>query len=230
MQFQTMMKTSALKAVICMFAALVLAVVQVGGASAAENPAAFVEGTHYERIDVPVETGLENESPARVEVVEVFSYMCIHCYSFDPVLQRWEENMPEQAVFNRVPAVFSDDWALMARAFYTAEILGISKEMHEPLFNAIHVKRMNLRNEDQMASLFSEAGAISKEAFTKAYDSFFVRSRVMQAQAKSRAYGITGVPTMIVNGKYRVDGRMAGSNQGMLDVVDFLVEQERRRN
>jgi thiol:disulfide interchange protein DsbA len=230
MQFQTMMKTSALKAVICMFAALVLAVVQVGGASAAENPAAFVEGTHYERIDVPVETGLENESPAQVEVVEVFSYMCIHCYSFDPVLQRWEENMPEQAVFNRVPAVFSDDWALMARAFYTAEILGISKEMHEPLFNAIHVKRMNLRNEDQMASLFNEAGAISKEAFTKAYDSFFVRSRVMQAQAKSRAYGITGVPTMIVNGKYRVDGRMAGSNQGMLDVVDFLVEQERRRN
>lgn len=230
MQFQTMMKTSALKAVICMFAALVLAVVQVGGASAAANPAAFVEGTHYERIDVPVETGLENESPAQVEVVEVFSYMCIHCYSFDPVLQRWEENMSEQAVFNRVPAVFSDDWALMARAFYTAEILGISKEMHEPLFNAIHVKRMNLRNEDQMASLFSEAGAISKEAFTKAYDSFFVRSRVMQAQAKSRAYGITGVPTMIVNGKYRVDGRMAGSNQGMLDVVDFLVEQERRRN
>ena len=230
MQFQTMMKASALKAVICMFAALVLAVVQAGGASAAENPAAFVEGTHYERIDVPVETGLENESPAQVEVVEVFSYMCIHCYSFDPVLQRWEENMPEQAVFNRVPAVFSDDWALMARAFYTAEILGISKEMHEPLFNAIHVKRMNLRNEDQMASLFSEAGAISKEAFTKAYDSFFVRSRVMQAQAKSRAYGITGVPTMIVNGKYRVDGRMAGSNQGMLDVVDFLVEQERRRN
>ena len=75
MQFQTMMKTSALKAVICMFAALVLAVVQVGGASAAENPAAFVEGTHYERIDVPVETGLENESPAQVEVVEVFSYM-----------------------------------------------------------------------------------------------------------------------------------------------------------
>ena len=52
----------------------------------------------------------------------------------------------------------------------------------------------------------------------------------MQAQAKSRAYGITGVPAMIVNGKYRVDGRMAGSNQGMLDVVDFLVEQERRSN
>ena len=230
MQIQNTVKALPLKTVIWISAALALVLVQVGDVKAAENPSAFVEGTHYERIDVPVETGLEQESPPQVEVVEVFSYMCIHCYSFDPLLQNWEESKPQHAVFNRVPAVFSDDWALMARAFYTAEILGISEEMHEPLFNAIHVKPMNLRDEDQMASLFSEAGAVSEQAFTKAYNSFFVRSRVMQAQAKSRAYGITGVPTMIVNGKYRVDGRMAGSNQGMLDVVDFLVEQERRSN
>lgn len=230
MQFQTIVAKSAFKAGIWIAAALTFAAVQAEEVEAAETPAAFVEGTHYERIDVPVETGLENESPAQVEVVEVFSYMCIHCYSFDPLLQSWEKNMPEQAVFNRVPAVFSDDWALMARAFYTAEILGISKEMHEPLFNAIHVKPMNLRDQNQMASLFNESGEVSEEEFTKAYNSFFVRSRVMQAQAKSRAYGITGVPTMIVNGKYRVDGRMAGSNQGMLDVVNFLVAQERRGN
>ena len=88
---------------------------------------------------------------------------------------------------------------------------------------------MKLRDQNQMASLFNVQVKSPKE-FTKAYNSFFVRSRVMQAQAKSRAYGITGVPTMIVNGKYRVDGRMAGSNQGMLDVVNFLVEQERRGN
>lgn len=230
MQVQTMVKTSVFKAAIWIAAALSLALVQARDVNAADAPMAFVEGTHYERIDVPVETGLESESPSQVEVVEVFSYMCIHCYSFDPLLQGWEANMPEQAVFNRVPAVFSDDWALMARAFYTAEILGISEQMHGPLFDAIHVKPKNLRDEDEMASLFSEAGGVSEQEFTKAYDSFFVRSRVMQAQAKSRAYGITGVPTMIVNGKYRVDGRMAGSNQGMLDVVNFLVEQERRSN
>ena len=230
MQIQTIVKRSTLKAAICMTAALAFAVVQAQHVKAADAPLAFVEGTHYERIDVPVETGLENESPPQIEVVEVFSYMCIHCYSFDPLLQDWEETMPQQAVFNRVPAVFSDDWALMARAFYAAEILGVAEEMHGPLFSAIHVKPMNLRDEGEMASLFNEAGAISEEEFTKAYNSFFVRSRVMQAQAKSRAYGITGVPTMIVNGKYRVDGRMAGSNQGMLDVVNFLVEQERRSN
>ena len=101
----------------------------------------YVEGTHYEVIDIPVETGLEAELPRKVEVVEVFSYMCVHCYSFDPLLERWEQDKSEQAVFNRLPAVFSPDWALVAQAFYTAEILGVTEQMHEPLFAAIHNRR-----------------------------------------------------------------------------------------
>ncbi len=191
---------------------------------------AFIAGTHYSVIDVPVATGLEETAPAQVEVVEVFSYMCIHCYSFDPLLQRWEEDKPEGAAFSRLPAVFSDDWALMARAFYTAEILGVAEQMHGPLFQAIHVKPQNIRSEQVMAGLFNESAGVAEEAFSKAYNSFFVRSRVMQARSKSRAYGLNSVPTMIVNGKYRVDGRMAGSNQAMLDVVNFLVEREREAN
>jgi thiol:disulfide interchange protein DsbA len=191
--------------------------------TAAEN---YVEGVHYEAIDIPVKTGLEGEQPPKVEVVEVFSYMCIHCYSFDPLLKLWEQGKAEQAVFNRLPAVFSADWALMAQAFYTAEILNVSAQMHEPLFEAIHKQPKNLRDEDIMAALFLEHAEIPAAEFTKSFNSFFVRSRVMQAQAKGRAYGITGVPVMIVNGKYRVGGRKAGSNEAMLDVVDFLVRRE----
>ncbi len=190
---------------------------------AAEN---YVEGVHYEAIDIPVKTGLEGEQPLKVEVVEVFSYMCIHCYSFDPLLKLWEQNKAEQAVFNRLPAVFSADWELMARAFYTAEILDVSEQMHEPLFEAIHKQPKNLRDEDIMAALFLEHAEIPAAEFTESFNSFFVRSRVMQARAKGRAYGITGVPVMIVNGKYRVGSRMAGSNEAMLDVVDFLVRRE----
>lgn len=187
----------------------------------------FVEGTHYERLDVPVQTGLEDTQPPQVEVIEVFSYMCIHCYSFDPVLERWEsDGKSASASFSRLPAVFSSDWALMAQAFYTAEILGVSEQMHVPLFEAVHVKPVNLRDEAKMAELFVNEAGVTTEAFTKAFNSFFVRSRVMQAQAKSRAYGITGVPTLIVNGKYRVNGKMAGSSEGMLDVVNFLVQKE----
>jgi len=200
-----------------------IASMTVSAPIAAEN---YVEGVHYEAIDIPVKTGLEGEQPLKVEVVEVFSYMCIHCYSFDPLLKLWEQNKAEQAVFNRLPAVFSADWELMARAFYTAEILDVSEQMHEPLFEAIHKQPKNLRDEDIMAALFLEHAEIPAAEFTESFNSFFVRSRVMQARAKGRAYGITGVPVMIVNGKYRVGGRMAGSNEAMLDVVDFLVRRE----
>ena len=200
-----------------------IASMTVSAPIAAEN---YVEGVHYEAIDSPVKTGLEGEQPLKVEVVEVFSYMCIHCYSFDPLLKLWEQNKAEQAVFNRLPAVFSADWELMARAFYTAEILDVSEQMHEPLFEAIHKQPKNLRDEDIMAALFLEHAEIPAAEFTESFNSFFVRSRVMQARAKGRAYGITGVPVMIVNGKYRVGGRMAGSNEAMLDVVDFLVRRE----
>ena len=200
-----------------------IASMTVSAPIAAEN---YVEGVHYEAIDIPVKTGLEGEQPLKVEVVEVFSYMCIHCYSFDPLLKLWEQNKAEQAVFNRLPAVFSADWELMARAFYTAEILDVSEQMHEPLFEAIHKQPKNLRDEDIMAALFLEHAEIPAAEFTESFNSFFVGSRVMQARAKGRAYGITGVPVMIVNGKYRVGGRMAGSNEAMLDVVDFLVRRE----
>lgn len=186
---------------------------------------AFIEGTHFQRIDVPVPTGIEE---GRVEVVEVFSYLCIHCYSFDPLLSRWEAERPEDVEFNRVPAVFSQDWALLAQAFYTARALGVTQEMHGPLFEALHVRRLDLRDTAVMANLFATSAGVPEADFQRAFTSFSTKSRVMQGDAKTRAYGVTGVPTMIVDGKYRVDARMAGSNEQMLEVVDFLVERERR--
>ena len=78
-----------------------------------------------------------------------------------------------------------------------------------------------------VANLFALHAQVSKEEFGKAYSAFSVKSKVSQASAKGRAYGITGVPTMVVNGKYRVDGKMAGSNEEMLRVVDFLVAKEK---
>ena len=148
---------------------------------AAEN---YVEGVHYEAIDIPVKTGLEGEQPLKVEVVEVFSYMCIHCYSFDPLLKLWEQNKAEQAVFNRLPAVFSADWALMAQAFYTAEILNVSEQMHEPLFEAIHKQPKNLRDEDIMAALFLEHAEIPAAEFTKSFNSFLCEAELCRPKRR----------------------------------------------
>lgn len=182
----------------------------------------FVEGEHYEKLPISVDTAADGS----VEVVEVFSYACIHCFNFEPSVEAWRERQEESVSFNRLPAVFNADWELLAQAFYTAQTLGVGPAVHMPIFEGIHVNRQDLRRPELLSDLFESNAGVSTEDFETAYGSFSVRSRVEQAKAKVRAYRVTGVPSMIVNGKYRVDGRMAGSNTRMLEVVDFLVARE----
>tara|TARA_E500000075_G_C6950541_1_gene299411 strand:+ start:299 stop:976 length:678 start_codon:yes stop_codon:yes gene_type:complete len=201
-----------------------LALVLMAASSLTLAGEAFVEGVHYQRIDSVTAERPKAGDP--VEVQEIFSYGCIHCYSFDPELSRWQQRQTEGVAFSRLPAVFSPEWDLLARIFYTAEVLRVGAQLHEPLFEAIHVQRLNVGDETVLARLFEDEAGVKEDDFRAAYEAFSVRSRVLKARGKVRTYGVTGVPTMIVNGKYRVSGRTAGSNVAMLEVVDFLVAKE----
>ncbi|MEM7101048.1 MAG: thiol:disulfide interchange protein DsbA/DsbL [Pseudomonadota bacterium] len=187
-------------------------------------PKNFVAGQHYKVLDVPVKT----PDPSKVEVVESFSYMCVHCFNFDPYVEAWKRMQEGDVDFKRMPASFNPDWELMAHAFYTAETLGITAQVHEHIFDGLHNKRQDLRKPENLRVLFSEIAGVSEEDFAAAYNSFSVQGRVRQSNAKTRAYRVTGVPTMIVNGKYLVDGTSAGGNIAMLHVVDFLIDLERQ--
>jgi thiol:disulfide interchange protein DsbA len=192
----------------------------LSAAAAAEE---FEEGVHYERLPVAVET----QDAGKVEVVEIFSYACVHCKMFDPMLEAWRADQSEDVAFHRVPAVFSPTYALLAQAFYAADVLGVSETVHMPIFEAIHDRHVNLGDPTLMAALFHEAGGVEPEAFGEVFNSFSVRSRVQQADAHGRAYRVSGVPSLVVDGTFRVDGGMAGSNTRMLEVVDYLVAQQR---
>ena len=183
----------------------------------------FVAGTHYEVIDIPVDT----RDSDKVEVVEMFSYACIHCFNFDPYVKSWQARQSEDVDFHLVPAIFNSDWERLAQAFYTAESLGVRDAVHERMFEGIHTRQEDLRQAEILAPIFADTADVNESDFMAAHGSFSVRSRVQQAKALARAYKITGVPTMIVNGKYRIDGRMAGGNAKMLEVVDFLVAKEK---
>ena len=79
-----------------------------------------------------------------------------------------------------------------------------------------------------LADVFKEYAGIDGEEFLKVLNSFGVRSKVQQADAQGRMYRLTGVPTLIVAGKYTVYGaNLVGGNADRFAVVDFLVAKER---
>ncbi|MBM4207659.1 MAG: thiol:disulfide interchange protein DsbA/DsbL [Gammaproteobacteria bacterium] len=174
----------------------------------------------YEAVSPPQPTA----NPAKVEVIEFFWYGCPHCYSFEPSLKEWLKTKPENVEFIRIPAVFNEQWGRHAKAYFTAEALGVVDKVHADLFDGVQAKK-ELETEDQLAKFFTEHGV--KEAdFRETYNSFMVDAKMRQAPEIASKYGIDGVPAIIVNGKYKTAGSLAGSQEKMIDVINELIKKE----
>lgn len=182
----------------------------------------YEEGTHYVELQVPIKT----RNPGKIEVMEYFSYGCPHCYEFEPLLNNWKNGFGDDVEFKRTPAIWNRDYQVYAQTYYTAEALNVLEQSHAPLFQAIHGQRRRLNSPELMAQFFQEFGVDAID-FAKTYSSFGVRASVQQADARGRAFRASGVPALIINGKYRIEGGMAGNNANMLRIADFLIEKER---
>ncbi len=165
------------------------------------------------------------QDASKVEVREFFWYGCPHCYKLEPYMDKWQKNLPENVDFIRQPAVFNAQWGHHAKAYFTAEYLGVVDKVHADFFHAIQVKDKALATEADLAEFFVAHG-VSKGDFTAAFNSFNVDSQMRKAKAMGPKYGITGVPAVIVNGKYLVSARTAGSNEKMITVINQLIAQE----
>lgn len=165
------------------------------------------------------------QNPSKIEVIEFFWYGCPHCYSLEPSMVAWLKNKPANVEFIRQPAVFSDLWGKHAKAFFTAEALGVSEKVHADFFDAIQNKKQKLDSEDELAKFFAAHG-VKETDFKAAYSSFMVDAKMRQAETMAARYGITGVPALIVNGKYKVTATTAKSQENMLSVTNQLIQQE----
>ena len=165
------------------------------------------------------------QNPSKIEVIEFFWYGCPHCYSLEPSMVEWLKNKPANVEFIRQPAVFSDLWAKHAKAFFTAEALGVGEKVHADFFDAIQNKKQKLDSEDELAKFFAAHG-VKDADFKAAYSSFMVDAKMRQAETMAARYGITGVPALIVNGKYKVTATTAKSQENMLSVTNQLIQQE----
>ncbi|HEB77474.1 MAG TPA: thiol:disulfide interchange protein DsbA/DsbL [Methylothermaceae bacterium] len=166
------------------------------------------------------------EDPTKVEVIEFFWYGCPHCYRFDPYLEAWRKKQPDQVLFKRQPVIFGPHWAPQARAYFTAEVLGVVDKIHRDFFDAMHQEKKRMAGEEELAKFFAEHG-IDEQTFKNAFHSFAVEVKMRQAEAVAPEYGITGVPSLVVNGKYLITARGAGGFEGMIQALEQLVSRER---
>ena len=182
----------------------------------------FKAGEHYDILPQAVRTA----NADKIEINEVFSYTCGHCFNFQSNLHPWVKELPADVDFQSTPAVWQQKLEPYARAYYAAKILGVLDKVHMPIFDAIHVKKKSIKKQSDFEAIFVAEG-VPKEKFSSAFNSFGTTSMVNQAKSRVRAYRVRGTPEIIVNGKYRVSTTKAGGFSGMLKVAEFLIEKER---
>lgn len=180
-------------------------------------------GIDYKVLDRPQPV----EKPGRIEVMEFFWYGCPHCYAFEPPLAAWIARQPGDVAFRRLPAQFSPVWQQHAKLYYALEATGQLERVHRKTFDAIHIERMQLVQDAEMIEWAAKNG-IDRERFTQALGSADVAARQSVARAVLGTYGVDGVPAMAVNGRFLTAPSIVGSHERCLQVVDYLVEQERR--
>jgi protein dithiol oxidoreductase (disulfide-forming) len=212
----------------------------VAGGARAE--AAWIEGQHYFLLDPAQPTDV---APGKIEVVEVFSYGCPACNLFYPVIDRLRKTLPARVQLKYLPASWhvEEDWKMFQRAFFAAQSLGIAERTHDAVFDAVwktgelatldmasHRLKAQLPTLVDAANFYARVAKVKAEDFLQAAHSFSVDASMRQADAQIRAYQADETPTIIVNGKYRLTPRSAGSNDAFIELVQWLIGKESKRS
>ncbi len=188
----------------------------------AQTPPAPVLGRDFVRLDPlqPVSSG------DQVEVIEFFYYGCPVCYELEPALSSWTLKMRDSVNVRRIPALATSRWENFAKLYYTLDVLNELERLHWPVYDNVHVDDVKLNNESVMLDWVSSNG-IDRQKFIDTYASAAIQEKVAAAKETIRKYGIKGVPSVVVDGKYLTSARIAGSTRKLIQVLDYLVERAR---
>lgn len=189
------------------------------GASAADP---FLEGKDYSLLETPVKTA----NPNKIEVVEVFSYTCPHCYHFQPLVEAWMKTQKADVQLVQEHTAWSSAMETYQRGYYTMQLMGVKDKLHDTVFDYLHKDQKTLEGAQDWASFLATKG-LDKNKVLSTFDSFIVTGEIAKAMDRIKAYRVSGTPEIIVDGKYKVSTRMSGSQEDMLKVTAFLVEKSR---
>ncbi len=187
--------------------------------------ATFKEGVNYQPVLPAQPTSTE---PGQIEVLDFFWYGCPHCNALEPYLETWERSKPANVVLKRVPAILEPDWEPAARAYYTAETLGLLARSHMATFNEIHQNNHPLQNEADYQAFFTKSFGTDGKQFAATWSSPTVDAKIAQANVLAERYGLIqfGVPVLVVNGKWITGGGFGVGYPQIMQVVNYLLQQE----
>lgn len=165
----------------------------------------------------------------KIEVVEVFNFVCPACASFEPLVANWKKTLGPDVRFTYVPAAFGGNWDQYVRSFYTAQTMGIAEKAHAATYDAIHLegKLKGERGEDSdadLAAFYAQFGVEARQ-FAANMKSFAVTGKFNKARQYIRTQQVTGTPTLMINGKYRVLGDRSWEQR--LQIANALIAHER---
>lgn len=205
-------------------------VAAVGSASAlgALLPAtnALAQATQgYEEISNPINT----KDESKVEVLEFFWLGCPHCYALEPLINKWAADKPDYIAFVREAPPLNPSWEQHSRIFYAAEALGITHDILDAVFERIHKEKKPMRSQKLIAKYVESLGTkVNADLFIKTMNSFTVETAMKRSLHNAQQAGINGVPSIVINGKYRTGGSLAGSHERMIDIINTLSENEHK--
>ncbi len=202
-------------------------------ADAPVDTSKFVEGMSFEAVTPVSPTDVK---PGQIEVIEFYWYGCPHCFALEPYIEAWEKSgLPKDVVFKRIPAAMPDsEFYVDAQATFTADALGIGEKIREPFFNAIHLDGDDaLRTDQDALRVFFGKYGVTPADFDKTWSSAGVQAALAKAQRLEDADGIMGVPTLVIDGKWKTGaGHKLSSGdymkpQDIMDCLQFLIARQR---
>jgi thiol:disulfide interchange protein DsbA len=167
------------------------------------------------------------ENAAKIEVLEFFSYNCIHCFRLHPFAKEWEKTAAKDIEFKRVPVTFNDPRMVpTAKLFYTLELTGDLARLDDAVFKAIHDEKTVLMTDDAVRGWVGKQG-VDMNKFNATYDSFGVKSKVSRAEQMAKAYQVKGTPQVYVDGRYAVRNEGVTSYGHIMTVATQLADKVR---
>jgi thiol:disulfide interchange protein DsbA len=176
-----------------------------------------------------VAQNISTDNPAKIEVMEIFWYGCSHCYQMEAPLHTWIKKLPSDVYFKRVPGLPNPSWAPMAKAFYAMETLDLSEKLHSKLFDAIHkTKTLNPTDEKATIDWITAQSGLDKLKVEQAFKSFTMNTSLNRAAQIFKASGATGVPSLVIDGKFITSATMNGGNEQALKTTDYIINNVRK--